>query len=283
MPPIPDTRVFQRRRFATILLLFAWLCAARAQEPPPPIGVLGITSEITAVEKRLVDAREVQVRGFVFREGSIAGRRVVVGRTGTGKVNAAIAATVLIAHFNPPAMFFSGTAGAVDPALGLGDVVIGTAVAHHDIGQQTPAGLERRGPRHPISGEIDPVVLPSTPALLDVARRATRGMKLPALLTSDGERSPRIVEGVVVTGEMFVANVGQRDELRQNLNASAVEMEGAAVVQTCRYFNVQCLIVRSVTDRADGQARTSYQAVRASASEHAAAVVAAIIGALDGK
>jgi adenosylhomocysteine nucleosidase len=272
------------RQLAILVLLLAWSGAARAQTPPPGIvGVLGITSEIGPLERRLTDARDVEVRGFVFRQGHISGRPVVVGRTGTGKVNAAIAATVLISHFRPEAAFFSGTAGAADPGLGLGDVVIGTAVAHHDIGQQTPAGLQRRGPRHPISGELDSVLLPAPNVLVEVSRRATRALTLPPIAIGKGERAPRIVEGIVVTGEMFVANLAQRDELRKNLNAAAVEMEGAAFVQTCRYFDVPCLVVRSVTDRADGQAMISYQAVRAAASENAAAVVAAIIGSLASK
>jgi hypothetical protein len=135
------------RQLVTIVLLLLVLGCARAHtQPAALVGVLGITSEIVPVEKRVQDGRDVTVRGFVFRQGTIGGRPVVVGRTGTGKVNAAIAATVLIGHFSPAAVFFSGTAGAIDPALAPGDVVIGTAVAHHDIGQQTPDGLQRRGP-----------------------------------------------------------------------------------------------------------------------------------------
>ena len=270
------------RQIVAVVLLLAgigWGARGHAQ-PSPLVGVLGITSEIVPVEKRLENGRDVTVRGFVFRQGTLAGRPVVVGRTGTGKVNAAIAATVLIGHFNPAAVFFSGTAGAADPELALGDVVIGTAVAHHDIGQQTPNGLRRRGPRHPISGELDSVLLTTPDELVNAARRATRALTLPPMTTDSGTASPRIVEGLIVTGEMFVANLAQRDELRKNLNASAVEMEGAAVVQTCRHFAVPCLVVRSITDRADGQATTSYQTMRARASENAAAVVAAIIGRL---
>jgi adenosylhomocysteine nucleosidase len=60
-------------------------------------------------------------------------------------------------------------------------------------------------------------------------------------------------------------------------------MEGAAVVQTCRHFDVPCLVVRSITDRADGQAMASYQLLRGAASENAAAVTAAIIGKLEAR
>ena len=273
-----------RRRFAIGLVLVTVGAATHADAQRQSIvGVLGITSEIGPIEQRLTDSREVSVHGFVFRQGSLGGRQVVVGRTGTGKVHATIAATVLIGHFNPMAVFFSGTAGAVDPALNLGDVVIGTTVAHHDIGQQTPAGLQRRGPRHPTSGELDSVLLSAPEALVFAARRAVPGITLPPIDTANGSASPRVVEGIIVTGEMFVANVVQREALRKQLNAAAVEMEGAAFVQTCRYFEVPCLVVRSITDRADGLASTSYLTLRPRASENAAAVVAAIIGKLDSR
>ena len=57
-------------------------------------------------------------------------------------------------------------------------------------------------------------------------------------------------------------------------------MEGAAVIQACRQFNVACLVIRSITDRADGQAATSYEQFVSAASENAAAVVAATIARL---
>ena len=184
-----------RRPVTIVLLLFGLGCAAGAQtQPPALVGVLGITSEIGPVEAQLEDPRDVSVRGFVFRQGTLAGRPVVVGRTGTGKVHAAIAATVLISHFTPSAVFFSGTAGAADPSLALGDVVVGTAVAHHDIGAQTSNGLQRRGPRHPFSGELDAVLLQAPDALLSVARRAAGSVKLPALNAEAGGTTPRIVE-----------------------------------------------------------------------------------------
>ena len=258
--------------FALALLLHS--AGALAQ---PVVGVLGIPQEITPIEKRLRDVRETTVQGIVFRTGTLNGRSVVVGRSGVGKVYAAVATTVLIAHFKPSTILFSGTAGAVDPALGLGDVVVGTAVAHHDFGQYTQGGLVRRGPRNAVTDQLDPVLLPAPSALVAVAKEAIAHVKLPRVKTDEGERAPRIVEGVIATGDVFVSNVVQREELRNSLGAAAVEMEGAAVVQTCRHFAVPCLIVRSITDRADGQAMASYQSLRAQASENAAVVVSAIV------
>jgi adenosylhomocysteine nucleosidase len=239
------------RTVAVALLLLVFPTGALAQST---VGVLGITAEIAPIEQRLHE---------------------------TGKVNAAIITTLLIAEFNPTAILFSGTAGAIDPALRQGDVVVGAIVAQHDAGLQAPDGLRRRGMRNPLTGTLDPLMLPAPESLLEAARRSAHELRLPSVRTSDGDdRTPQIVEGVIVTGDVFLSDPARRDALREALGATAIEMEGAAVVQTCRQFSVPCLVVRSITDRADGKATDNYEVFRATASENAAALVASVIGNL---
>jgi adenosylhomocysteine nucleosidase len=242
--------------------------------------VLGLAREVAPLERRLEAAHDVVVQGYVFREGTLNGHRVVVGRSGAGKVNATIVTTLLISRFSPSSMVFSGTAGAIDESLRPGDVVIGRAVAQHDVGAQTPAGIRRSGTRNVVTGELEPVLVPAPDSLLTLARQSAQALTLAPIKTADGARTPRIVEGVIVTGDVFMTDAGRRDELRQSLGATAVEMEGAAMVQTCRQFKVSCLVVRSVTDTADPQASVSYAQFVGTASENAAALVAAIIARL---
>jgi adenosylhomocysteine nucleosidase len=135
--------------------------------------------------------------------------------------------------------------------------------------------------RNVVTGELDPLLVPSPEPLLAIARHAAQGLRLPPMRSADGEgRSPRIVEGVIVTGDVFLADLQRRTELRNTLGATAVEMEGAALVQTCRQFRVPCLVIRSITDRADGQASASYDQMRSIASENAATLVTAVIAGL---
>ena len=70
--------------FATLVLLPA---TAFAQAP---MGVIGIAREVASDESRLQGAHDVVFQGYVFREGTLSGRRVVVGRSGAGRVNATI-------------------------------------------------------------------------------------------------------------------------------------------------------------------------------------------------
>ena len=127
----------------------------------------------------------------------------------------------------------------------------------------------------------DAVLVPASMPLLMTARRSIQTVTLPSMKTPDGERVPRVLEGVIVTGDVFVTDPVRRDELRSVLGATAVEMEGAAVVQTCRQFAVPCLVVRGITDRADTEASSDYRQFIGVASENAAVVVAAIIRGLE--
>ena len=272
-----DDSMIQRR---IAILALAFLFTAKVALAQSLVGVLAMGQEAAPIEKKLQDSREVVVQGYGFHVGSLNGRSVAVGRSGAGKVNAAIVATLMINHFNPSALFFSGTAGAIDPALRPGDVVIGETVAQHDVGVQTSSGMTRRGPRNVITGEFDPILIHAPEALLVAARRSAEALTLPAVNTAEGNHVPRIVEGVIVTGDVFMSDSSRREELRTSLGAAAIEMEGGAFIQTCRQFNVPCLVVRSVTDRADPQALTNYQQFVGMASENAAALVTAIIGRL---
>jgi len=195
-------------------------------------------------------------------------------------VNAAIVATLLIDHFGPSALFFSGTAGGLDPALQPGDIVIGASVAQHDVGMQRPDGIVRRGTRDTVTGELHPLLVPAALPLLAAARRVAPQLTLPPLQTTIGLRVPRIVEGVIVTGDVFLADSTRGEEIRRNLGAAAVEMEGGAMMQTCRQLVVPCLVVRSITDRADTGAQESYREFIVAASENAASLVVAIIAQL---
>ena len=268
----------QRRVLAWSLCLLLVANAAAAQSV---VGILGIASEVRPFEQQIQNGRDLTVDGYVFRAGVLNGRDVVIGRSGAGKVNAAIVATLMLSHFKPVALLFSGTAGAVDPALRQGDVVVGTTVAQHDAGVLTAAGMRRGGLRNAVTGEMDPVLVPASMPLLMTARRSIQTVTLPSMKTPDGERVPRVLEGVIVTGDVFVTDPVRRDELRSVLGATAVEMEGAAVVQTCRQFAVPCLVVRGITDRADTEASSNYRQFIGVASQNAAAVVAAIIRGLE--
>jgi adenosylhomocysteine nucleosidase len=267
------------RRFARVAALLcgvAILGARPTGQAASLFGVLGVPEEIAPLERRLINPETQPFGSSVVTIGLLEGHRVFVGRSGIGKVNAAAATALLLERFHPAALIFSGTAGALDPALGPGDVIIATKVAQHDTGRVTTDGFNRRPTRDSVTGEPNPLFFETPAALLAAARAAVNDVKLPAARIGNGTRQPRVHEGVVVTGDVFVADPVRKKELRE-FGGSVVEMEGAAMVQVCRQFSTPCLVVRSVTDAADGSAVLSYQTYLKPASENAAAVTAATI------
>src|SRR5262245_37067410 len=91
----------------------------------PGIAILGaMTVEVEALEGELTDKKERTVQGVRFTTGSLNGKRVVLAHSGIGKVNAAMAATLLIEQAQATHVLFTGIAGGVNPDLRPGDVVI---------------------------------------------------------------------------------------------------------------------------------------------------------------
>ena len=71
------------------------LLVANAAAAQNVVGILGIASEVRPYEQQIQNGRDVTVDGYVFRAGVLNGRDVVIGRSGAGKVNAAIVATLM--------------------------------------------------------------------------------------------------------------------------------------------------------------------------------------------
>jgi len=270
---------FIRRAFALLLVVTA-IGHARPQQAPQSdklVAVRGITREVAPVEAKLEGSTATNVLGMVFTTGTINGVRVVTVRSGVGKTNSAIAATLLLERFKPSAVIWTGTAGAVDPDLRPADVVIATGVGYHDYGAMTATGFVRNPTRNSGTAQTDPAFFSADPNLLAAARRAATTVKLSRGPLAETDPAPRIHEGLIVTGDAFVASPEQRNEIRKALKASAVEMEGASVAQVCARFGIPMIVIRSITDRADGEASNSYQRFVDTSSRNSADLALAIV------
>src|SRR5437867_2572633 len=113
----------QLTRAALFVLAHLTLVAIAAGQGASPslVAVIGIPREIAPVERRIEGSHVEILHGLTFTIGTTGGRRVIAVRTGVGKVNAAMAATLLIDHYSPAAVLLSGTAGGIDPGLSPGD------------------------------------------------------------------------------------------------------------------------------------------------------------------
>lgn len=240
-------------------------------------GILGAFSEeIERIEGMLADPSDHTVMGMRFVSGTLNGRPVVLATSGVGKVNAAMVATLLIERFSPAELLFTGIAGAIRADLKPGDLVIGEKTAQHDLGNLTPDGFQLRGMRNPVDWERNPVYLDADPRLLEIAESVAERLELPRIKVRGEDRAPRVVRGVIVTGDVFVSSGVRKEELRRTMNASAVDMEGGAVAQICRQFGIPCLVIRGISDSADAGARQQAGMYLAVAVRNSAELVAEI-------
>lgn len=240
-----------------VLILFVVAASGFSDEikSKPVTGILGaMPVEVQMLESQMKDKRTEKILGVEFHTGELNGRNVVLAVGGIGKVNAAMTATLLIDHFKPSEIVFSGVAGGINPDLGPGDIVLGEKTAQHDFGEITASGFTPNP-----TGKDIPLFMNAPERLLSLTEAAAKDAAMEKVPTTQGERLPRIIRGVIVTGDVFVASATKTDELRKMFKADAVEMEGAAVAQICWKQNVPCLIIRCVCDKADASANADFE------------------------
>jgi adenosylhomocysteine nucleosidase len=208
--------------------------------------------------------------------GTLNGRSVVVAETGIGKVNAAMTTTLALTQFHPSAVIFTGIAGGINPGLHPGDLVIARATAHHDYETVTFDRKPSRQTRNAVTRQFNPVFFPADSVLLLHAGAAGGQVKLEP--PQPGGPMPRVITGLVVTGDQFISSTAKVEQLRADFNADATEMEGAAVAQVCYQQGVPCLVIRSLSDKADENARNDMLNFYKTAARNSAALVMAILG-----
>lgn len=252
---------------------------ATAQQTQPVTALLGaFDEEIKLVQQALEDAKTTTYHGIAFVTGRIGGRRVVVAQTGIGKTNAAMTTAFVLAHFQPERIIFTGIAGGVNPSLQPGDIVIARQTGYHDYHSITFAQQPTNQTLDAVSRRANPAYFPADSLLL---RKAVETAKLvPFEPIPATARPPSVVTGTVVTGDEFVNSVARVSQLRTEHNADATEMEGAAVAQVCYQQHVPCLVIRSLSDRANGNARQDMLTFYKIAARNSAKLVLAIVRGL---
>lgn len=265
-----------KRAVAVLAVAIAWLnvgTGLRAAELEPLTGVLGaMPVEIKLLQSWLAETRTEIHFGVTFHRGRLHGRAVALAASGIGKVNAARTATLLLEHYQPQEVLFTGVAGGLNPGLAAGDIVLGERTAQHDFGKLTDTGFVAE----PTGADI-PLLMPAPVALLTLAEAAVPDAGLGALPTSQGRRQPQVRRGIIVTGDMFVASATKTAELRSRFQADAVEMEGAAVAQLCWQQHVPCLVIRSISDKADAAAPMDFEQFVSFAATNSARLTSAVL------
>ncbi|MDA0313734.1 MAG: 5'-methylthioadenosine/adenosylhomocysteine nucleosidase [Bacteroidetes bacterium] len=252
----------------SFLFLFLLLSLDTTAQRTAILGALD--QEIAILLDSLKEKKEVQRGGLTFYTGKLNGQEVVIGKSGVGKVNAAYSTAILLDHFTPKQLIFTGVAGGLHPEALPGDVVIGTKLIQTDFGQIDSLGFQISPFRKLSGGRYEDLYIHSDPELVQQAEAAAKQVTFLSIST----RAPRVFSGVIATADVFVSNQETAEKLFADYQALATEMEGAAVAHLCRTLGVPFVVLRSCSDNANKTARVSFnQFVRLAAINSAGIVL----------
>ena len=206
------------------------------------IGIIGAMDQEVKILKEKMEAPMFWERaGVLFVSGTLGKHDVIVVRSGIGKVAASVTTSLLIQQYGVNMVINTGSAGGIGEGLQVGDVVFSEKLAYFDVDVtgfgyeygQLPAGM---------------------PLYFEASKYIINEMKKAAEKTGQQVRS-----GLIVTGDSFVNSPEKIAEIKSHFpEALACEMEGAAIAQTARQFNIPFLVVRAISDTADHQATMSF-------------------------
>ncbi len=221
------------------------------------IGIIGaMEQEVALLKQELKNVQTTKIAQFEFHHGQLNGSDVVLVQSGIGKVTAAIATTLLIQLFKPSCVINTGSAGGFDPELNVGDIVISTEVRHHDV-DVTAFGYE--------PGQVPrlPAAFTAHPALIAAADRSIASLGF-----------CKTKHGLITTGDVFMCDPERVAKTRATFPTMlAVEMEGAAIAQTCYQLETPFVVIRSLSDIAGKESPSSFEAYLEVASRNSCAMV----------
>jgi adenosylhomocysteine nucleosidase len=230
-------------------------------------GIIGaMEPEVAILKGKLRDCKTSIHAGYTFYQGQLDETDVVIVQSGIGKVAAALATAILIEKFQPDYVVNTGSAGGFDQTLKVGDIVISSEVRYHDV-DLTVFGYEiGQLPANP------PAYIPH-PTLVAAAKVGINSLD-----------NIQTLVGLITTGDTFMTKDDDIAKARANFpTMAAVEMEGAAIAQTCHQFEMPFVVIRSMSDIAGKESPTSFDAYLETASVNSSQLVISMLNALKGK
>lgn len=152
----------------------------------------------------------------------LATPNLVVIQSGIGKVSAALKTLEIIKGFSPDLIINSGVAGGLDSSLKLGDSVCASKVCYHDVWCGSPNSW----------GQIQ-----GLPLYYETNQNACRFLP------------QSVLQGLIVSGDQFITTAEALAEIKNKFpQALAVDMESAAIAQTCHLYNTPFISLRLISD-----------------------------------
>ena len=255
-------RIISLALLLTMTLIVLIGCGSASGKKGTQIGVIGaMDEEVASLQASMTKVKITKIAGMEFCEGKLDDKDVVVVKSGIGKVNAGICAQILISTFKVNKIINTGVAGSLDTKVSIGDFVISTDAVEHDY-DLTPIGYR--------PGEVDPINVVGIPADVELRASAMEAVKAVAPDVS-------AFEGRVCSGDQFIAGKEQKEKITSVFGGLCCEMEGGAIAHVCYQNNTPFVIIRTISDNADGSGSDDYNKFKDDAAKKCADITRYII------
>ncbi|MCK5853597.1 MAG: 5'-methylthioadenosine/adenosylhomocysteine nucleosidase [Sulfurovaceae bacterium] len=200
------------------------------------IAIMGaMPEEIAPLLEKVDNIKKVEYANNSYYEATYKGKELVIAYSKIGKVFSSLTASTLIEKFGCTKLLFSGVAGAINPELKIGDLIIADKLCQHDL------DITIFGHDHGYVPE-GAVFVETDAKLREVAK----------VVASKSNLS--LIEGTIATGDQFVASSERKEFISSTFKADALEMEGASVAVVCNALNVPFFVLRAISDTANDDA-----------------------------
>ena len=221
--------------------------------------IAAMEEELKTLLLALEDKKEVVVLGKTYYEGRIGQHEVVLVQSGIGKVLSAMSVAILAETFGVDAIINTGSAGAVSEGLAIGDVVIADRLVYHDVDVTAFGYAYGQMAGQELYYQADQTLMAS----------------LQKVLNQQGIHNH---VGLIATGDSFIAGQEKVDTIKHHFpEVLAVEMEGAAVAQAAQAAGKPFLVIRAMSDTAQGDANITFDEFILEAGKRSAQTLLALL------
>jgi adenosylhomocysteine/aminodeoxyfutalosine nucleosidase len=219
------------------------------------IAIMGaMKEEITPLLKYFDQYKTVNYADNLFYEAQINNISLVIAYSKIGKVFSSLTAASMIQKFGCTHLLFSGVAGGINPKLGIGDLIVANKLCQHDV-DITAFG-------HPFG------FIPESSIYIE-----TDNILKNLIVSVCKDLQIKVLEGIIATGDQFVANNTKKEFIANTFNADALEMEGSSVAVVCKALQVPFVVLRSISDSANGEANVDFDTFLNTAAENSAKII----------
>ncbi len=221
------------------------------------IGIIGAMEiEVETLKKEMEISSKQTIANMEFNEGKIGDTDVVVVRSGIGKVNAGICVQILASVFHVTNIINTGAAGSLEAKIDIGDFVVSTDAVYHDV-DATIFGYKK--------GEV-----PQT-GMREFTADANMIEKIKEAAKKSGIKS-KLWDGRICSGDQFISDNAVKDDIKKEFGGLCTEMEGAAIAHACYLNKIPFVILRAISDKADGSDIVDYPVFEEKAAHDCAAL-----------